>query len=83
MWECSTFNVHLRWLLIKLGRGSGPLFVANGITMMVVFFCCRIVWGYTTSVQVRPLCVCVCVCVVKERVCVSVCGQTPPWGVCV
>lgn len=49
MWECSTLFVHLRWLLIKLGRGAGRLFLINGITMIITFFGCRILWGFYSS----------------------------------
>lgn len=51
MWEWSTFNVHLRWLLLKLGRGSSTLYVVNGVMMIIVWFCCRIAWGFHSSWQ--------------------------------
>lgn len=45
MWELSTPFVHIRWWLSATGRGDSTLYVANGLTMMAVFFLCRNVWG--------------------------------------
>lgn len=45
MWELSTPFVHFRWLLSTMGRADGPLYIANGLAMVAVFFCCRNLWG--------------------------------------
>jgi hypothetical protein len=49
MWELSTPFVHIRWLLSAVGRSDGSLYIANGLTMMAVFFCCRNLWGVWCS----------------------------------
>jgi hypothetical protein len=45
MWELSTPFVHIRWFLHAKGLGNTALYLANGLTMVFVFFCCRNVWG--------------------------------------
>jgi hypothetical protein len=45
MWELSTPFVNFRWLLSAVGRSDGRLYIANGVAMIVMFFCCRNVWG--------------------------------------
>ncbi len=45
LWECSTPFVFMRWALHTLGRTDSRLYVANGLTMMAVFFLCRNVLG--------------------------------------
>lgn len=45
MWELSTPFVFLRWMLHELGHASSKLYVANGVTMMLVFAACRNLWG--------------------------------------
>ena len=37
--------MHLRWVLFKIGRGSGRLYTANALAGIVTFFLCRNVWG--------------------------------------
>lgn len=49
LWECSTPFVHLRFFLYQLGMEKSQLYMYNGIAMYIVFFLCRIVWGYYTS----------------------------------
>ena len=51
MWELSTPFVHIRWLLSAMGRSDGRLYIANGLAMVAVFFCCRNVWGTWCSVR--------------------------------
>jgi len=45
MWEMSTPFVNIRWLLSAMGRSDSTLYVANGLAMVAVFFCCRNLWG--------------------------------------
>ena len=53
MWELSTPLVHLRWVLHKAGRAHTPLYLANGLAMVVVFALCRPLWGTYVSYLVR------------------------------
>jgi hypothetical protein len=46
LWELSTPFLHFRWLLIQIGQGSSPIFDLVQKAGFVVFFLCRIVWGY-------------------------------------
>lgn len=50
LWELSTPFLHLRWLLIQIGQGSSPLFDLVQKAGFVVFFLCRIVWGYYLTI---------------------------------
>lgn len=45
MWELSTPFVNFRWLLSAGGRAQSRLYIANGLAMVAVFFCCRNLWG--------------------------------------
>lgn len=38
--------MHLRWILFNLGKSDSPLYFLNGIGLAIVFFGCRIVFGY-------------------------------------
>ncbi|KAG2438784.1 hypothetical protein HXX76_005325 [Chlamydomonas incerta] len=49
-WELSTTFVHLRWFMYKMGWANTRAYVLNGVSMVLVFFGCRIVWGYIESV---------------------------------
>jgi hypothetical protein len=51
MWELSTPFVHVRYLMHATGRSGSPLYIANGLTMVLVFFCCRNLWGVWCSYQ--------------------------------
>lgn len=51
MWELSTPFVNVRWFLHASGRSAGRLYLANGLAMVAVFFCCRNVWGTWCSVR--------------------------------
>lgn len=51
MWEASTPFVHLRWLLWKFGMAETKAYTINGICMILMFFCCRIVWGTYISTE--------------------------------
>ncbi|KAG2489948.1 hypothetical protein HYH03_011579 [Edaphochlamys debaryana] len=49
MWEISTPFVNLRWFMYKAGWAHVPLYLANGMAMIAVFFGCRIAWGFPES----------------------------------
>lgn len=55
-----------RWVLFKIARHQGQLYVANGLLGLLVFFLCRICWGPVLSViywKVRSRCMrVVCTC---------------------
>jgi hypothetical protein len=41
MWEVSTFFVHARWFLFKLGAADSRWYLANGLAMLASFFVFR------------------------------------------
>ncbi|KAF1944924.1 hypothetical protein EJ02DRAFT_339826 [Clathrospora elynae] len=52
--ELSTPFVNIHWFLNKLNRAGSTLHTLNGIILIVVFACCRLLWGsYLTVVFSR------------------------------
>jgi hypothetical protein len=45
MWELSTPFMHARWFLYKIGRDKTPLYPANALLGMLIFFLCRNCFG--------------------------------------
>lgn len=45
LWELSTPFVYIRWFLYKAGLDTTPLYIINGIAMMLSFAGCRNVFG--------------------------------------
>eukprot|EP00199_Chlamydomonas_sp_CCMP681_P003035 CAMPEP_0119101910 /NCGR_PEP_ID=MMETSP1180-20130426/815_1 /TAXON_ID=3052 ORGANISM="Chlamydomonas cf sp, Strain CCMP681" /NCGR_SAMPLE_ID=MMETSP1180 /ASSEMBLY_ACC=CAM_ASM_000741 /LENGTH=162 /DNA_ID=CAMNT_0007086093 /DNA_START=311 /DNA_END=799 /DNA_ORIENTATION=+ len=48
MWELSSFPVHFRWFMFKMGAPPNVALI-NGLVLIVTFFGARIVWGFYIS----------------------------------
>ncbi|KAI7870710.1 TLC domain-containing protein [Spinellus fusiger] len=51
MYELSTIFLNINWFMDKLGWTGSKLQLANGIVLIVTFFCARIVFGVYMSYQ--------------------------------
>jgi len=51
-WECSTLMLQLRKLMIMFGMQNSIYRHYNDIAFAVVFFLCRILWGFFASIDV-------------------------------
>ncbi|GMH35881.1 hypothetical protein BSKO_03749 [Bryopsis sp. KO-2023] len=52
MWEISTFFVHMRWVLLKMGKENSKMYIINGVSMIVAFFGVRVLFGNYMSFMV-------------------------------
>jgi hypothetical protein len=54
--ELSTPFVNIHWFLNKLHKAGSKLQLVNGVILIVVFGCCRLIWGsYMTVVFFRDV----------------------------
>ncbi|PBP20932.1 DUF887-domain-containing protein [Diplocarpon rosae] len=52
LYELSTPFLNIHWFFDKLGMTGTKAQLYNGITLLVVFFCCRLVWGAYSSFNI-------------------------------
>ncbi|KAG9186525.1 hypothetical protein G6011_09633 [Alternaria panax] len=52
LYELSTPFLNIHWFCDKLNMTGSKLQLYNGIALLVMFFCCRIVWGSYQSVMI-------------------------------
>lgn len=52
LYELSTPFLNIHWFFDKLGMTGTKAQLYNGLTLLVVFFCCRLVWGAYSSVNI-------------------------------
>jgi len=39
----------MRWVLVEVGLKDSKLYLYNGVSLLLVWFAVRIVWGYSSS----------------------------------
>ncbi len=49
LYELSTPFLNIHWFLDKTGMTGTKIQLYNGLTLLSVFFCCRLVWGAYSS----------------------------------
>jgi hypothetical protein len=52
LYELSTPFLNIHWFCDKLNMTGSKLQLYNGIALLVMFFCCRIVWGSYQSIMI-------------------------------
>jgi hypothetical protein len=52
LYELSTPFLNIHWFFDKLGMTGTKAQLYNGLTLLVVFFCCRLVWGAYSSFNI-------------------------------
>lgn len=52
LYELSTPFLNMHWFFDKLGMTGTKAQLYNGLTLLVVFFCCRLVWGAYSSLNI-------------------------------
>lgn len=52
LYELSTPFLNIHWFFDKLGMTGTKAQLYNGVTLLVVFFCCRLVWGAYSSLNI-------------------------------
>ena len=52
LYELSTPFLNVHWFFDKLGMTGTKAQLYNGLMLLVVFFCCRLVWGAYSSFNI-------------------------------
>jgi hypothetical protein len=52
LYELSTPFLNIHWFFDKLGMTGTKAQLYNGIALLMVFFCCRLVWGAYSSFNI-------------------------------
>ena len=52
LYELSTPFLNIHWFFDKLGMTGTKAQLYNGLMLLVVFFCCRLVWGAYSSINI-------------------------------
>jgi hypothetical protein len=52
LYELSTPFLNIHWFFDKMGMTGTKAQLYNGLTLLVVFFCCRLVWGAYSSFNI-------------------------------